>query len=295
MSAIPSRAVTLFVLMLIAVAARAQDPQQEPAPQAHDPAQRQAPDEHAGHTDHGAPPEKEPRTPVPALTDADRLAAFPPTTAHIMADNAIHSLLLIDQLESWDADEGTGLAWEARGWIGIDLDRAWLRTQGEHIDGSTEAADLELLYGRSIAVWWEVVAGLRHDFRPGEQRTFAAVGVQGLAPQRVEIEATAYLGEHGHSALRLSTEYELLLTNRLILQPLLEFDLYGKDDPERGIGSGLSSTEAALRLRYEITRRFAPFLGIVHERTFGHTADLRRGQSQAVSDTRFVIGLRTWF
>lgn len=235
------------------------------------------------------------RTPIPPITEADRAAAMPPAGHMEHLDNAIHGYTLINRLEGWDADPGKGLAWEGQGWIGTDLDRVWWRSEGERVDGHTEAADLEVLYGRSVSTWWDVVAGVRHDFEPGDSQSFAAIGVQGLAPQKFEVAATAYIGERGQSAARLEVEYELLLTNRLILQPLVEVDFHGKNDPARGIGSGLSTAEAGLRLRYEFTRRFAPYVGVVHERAFGNTADLRRGEGESVGDTRFVVGIRSWF
>ncbi len=245
--------------------------------------------------DHGTSPTTLPRTPIPPVTDADRAAAVPPGGHHAMTDNVIHSYFLLNRLEAWDADTGTGQTWEGQGWIGTDLNRMWLRSEGEREDGRTEAADLEVLYGRSVSTWWDVVGGIRHDFQPGGSQTFAAIGVQGLAPQKFEVEATAYLGEGGQTAARFEAEYELLLTNRLILQPLVEIEAYGRNDMARGIGSGLSTAEAGLRLRYEFTRQFAPYLGVVHERAFGRTADLRRDAGESTNDTRLVAGLRIWF
>jgi copper resistance protein B len=237
----------------------------------------------------------QPRTPIPSVTDADRAAAIAPSHGHDMFDNAIQSYVLINRLEVSDADPGTAFAWEGQGWTGTDLNRLWLRSEGERSDGRTEAADLELLYGRSISTWWDLVAGVRQDFKPGDPQTFAAIGVQGLAPQKFEVEATAYVGERGQTAARFEAEYELLLNNRLILQPLVEVNLFGKNDSARGIGSGLSTAEAGLRLRYEFTRKFAPYIGVVYERAFGNTADQRREELEDVDDTRVVIGLRTWF
>lgn len=236
-----------------------------------------------------------PVTPIPPLTDADRAAAVAPSSPHPGLENAIQGMLLLNRLELWDAEGELRQAWEADGWIGTDLDRLWLRSDGERQGGATEAADLELLYGHSFSTRWDVVAGLRHDFRSQDSRSFVALGIQGLAPQWFEISATAYLGEGGRSAARLEVEYELLFSGRLILQPLLEADLYGKSDPMRGIGSGLSTAELGLRLRYEFTRRFAPYIGVGHERAFGRTATLRRAAGEAVHDTRVVLGLRTWF
>ena len=237
----------------------------------------------------------EPVTPIPMVTDADRAAAVRPAEGHPAHDNSIQNFTLIDRLEVWNADPGTGLEWEAQTWIGTDLNRLWLRSEGERIDGSTESADLEVLYGRSVAAWWDVVAGIRHDFKPGATQDFAAFGVIGLAPYKFEVEATAYIGKSGQTAARFEVEYETLITNRLILQPLVEVNLYGKNDPRRGIGSGLSTVEAGLRLRYEFTRRFAPYIGIVRERAFGGTADFRRAEGEDIDDTRLVAGLRIWF
>ena len=237
----------------------------------------------------------EPRTPIPTLTEADRAAAVPPAVRHAVHDNSIQSLVLVNRLEAWNADGGAGLLWEGQAWIGSDLNRLWLRSEGERVGGRTESADLEVLYGRSVAPWWDVVIGMRHDFKPGPSQDFAAVGVIGLAPQKFEIGATAYIGTSGQTALRIEAERELLLTNRLILQPLIEANLYGKDDPRRGIGSGLSTMEASLRLRYEVTREFAPYIGIVRERAFGGTADARRAEGESINDTRLVAGVRFWF
>ena len=238
-----------------------------------------------------------PREPIPALTDADRAAAFPVLHAHDMSHGqSIHSLVLFNRLEAWDADPGSGQAWEAQAWVGGDINRLWLRSEGERQRGSTESSNLEVLYGRSVSPWWDVVTGIRHDFTPGTSQTWAAFGVQGMAPYKFEVSATAYLGESGQVAAEVEVEYELLLTNRLILQPLVELSFHGKDDPSRHIGSGLGKVEAGLRLRYELSnRRFAPYVGITHERMFGRTADLHRAHGEGVRDTRVVAGIRFWF
>lgn len=249
-----------------------------------------------GSMDHGATGKSgQLVTPIPVVTDADRAAAFPQLKLHMEHASEVSSMLLFNRLEGWDADRGSGLAWEAQAWIGTDLDRLWLRSEGERSDGHTEAADLEVLYGRSVSAWWDVVGGIRHDVKPGDSQTWAAFGVQGLAPYKFEVQATAYLGKSGQTAANIEAEYELLLTNRLILQPLVEANFHGKDDPQRGIGSGLSTTEAGLRLRYEFTRRFASYIGVVHERAFGKTADLRVAEGEATRDTRVVAGIRIWF
>ncbi|WP_447729141.1 copper resistance protein B [Pseudoxanthomonas suwonensis] len=207
----------------------------------------------------------------------------------------INSLVRFDRLEGWDADPGTGQAWEAKAWVGGDVQRLWLRSEGEHEDGRTLAADLEVFYGRGISPWWDLLAGVRHDFAPGDSRTWAALGVQGMAPYKFEVAATAYLGSGGRTALRAEVEYELPLTRRLLLQPKLELELHGRDDVRRGIGTGLSTAEAGVRLRWAATPRFAPYFGVVHERSFGDTRRYRAAEHGQARDTHWVAGLRWWF
>ena len=232
---------------------------------------------------------------LPAVTDVDRAAAFPDVEGHTVHDQAIHYLVLFDQLE-WQTADGGGIgAWEQRGWIGRDLDRVWFRTEGSAMDGRLESAEAHVMYGRMVSPWWDLVVGVRHEFSPGPARTWAALGVQGLAPYWFEVEATAYVGEAGRTQLRLESEYELLLTNRIVLQPLVELDFYGKADPERGLGSGLSDIDAGFRLRYEIRREFAPYVGVVWTRSFFGTADLARRAGDDPQDVRLAIGARVWF
>jgi copper resistance protein B len=231
---------------------------------------------------------------LPAITEADRRAAFPDLGGHAVHDRAVYSFLLFDQLEWQDADGGDALNWDARGWIGRDVDRLWFRTEGERVRSATEHSEAHVLWGRRFSPWWDVVAGARQDFQPGPSQTWAAVGVQGLAPYLFDVEATAYLGEGGQSAARFEAQYELLLTNRLILQPRIELNVYAKDDTRRGIGSGLSSAETGLRLRYEIRRELAPYIGVTWDRKFGKTADLAELAGESSDDMRFVAGLRIW-
>jgi copper resistance protein B len=255
------------------------------------------PSSHAamGHCVPGDSETQAPRDPVPVPTDTDRAAAFAPLSLAHMHEGTINSLVRVNRFEAWDADPGRGQAWEGRAWIGGDVQRLWLRSEGEREHGRTASADLEVLYGRGTGPWWDLLAGVRHDFNPGPSRNWAAIGIQGLAPYKFEVAATVYLGDGGHSALRAEVEYELLLGSRLVLQPLVEVELYGRDDPQRGTGSGLATAEAGLRLRYEITRRFAPYLGVVRERAFGGTAGHRRVAGDPVDDTRWVAGVRWWF
>lgn len=238
----------------------------------------------------------EPVTPFPEITDADRLAAFPKVDAHTMhGEHTIHNMILIDQLEMWDASPGTGLAWDAVAWWGSDMNRLWLRTEGERLDSELESAELEVLFGRSIAPWWDVVAGIRHDFKPGQPQDFFAFGVMGLSPYKFETDITLYIGESGQTAARLQFEYETLFTNRLILQPKLELNFYGKDDLQRGVGSGLSNSSIGMRLRYEITRQFAPYVGLSWDKSFGQTADYLRNQGESTAELNLLAGVRVWF
>jgi copper resistance protein B len=212
-----------------------------------------------------------------------------------MDDRARFTRVMLDRVEWRDADGADPLEWDAFAWYGSDFNKLWLETEGERRDGSTEDARVELLWDRIFSRWWSVQTGIRQDFGAGPSRTWAAFGVQGLAPYFFEMEATACVGEGGRTAARLSGEYDLLLTQRLVLQPELEFNLYGKADPERRIGSGLSDLQIGLRLRYEVKREFAPYLGIVWTRRFGKSADFARAVGEDAEDVEALAGLRIWF
>lgn len=211
-----------------------------------------------------------------------------------MEDDAPVGMVLLDQLEWREVDQKDALQWDAQLWYGNDYNKAWFKSEGERVAGEYEG-EAELFWDRIVSRWWHVQAGVRTDFGEGPSRQWAAFGVQGLAPYWFEVEATAYVGEQGRTAARFSGEYELLLTQRLILQPKLEFQLYGKDDPENGVGSGLADAEIGLRLRYEIRREFAPYVGVLWTRSFGDTADLARAAGHDVDDLQVVAGLRMWF
>jgi copper resistance protein B len=215
-----------------------------------------------------------------------------------MNDAATFVKVLVNELEWQRVDDGDGtgnvMAWDAHAWVGGDYHKLWVKTEGEHGDGETESRN-ELLWDRIVGRWWSAQAGVRHDMFETADRTWFAVGIQGLAPQWFEIDATLYLGGQGRTALRASVEYELLLTQRLILQPQFELNVYGTEDPDNGIGSGLSDAELGLRLRYEIRRKLAPYLGVEWSRAFGKTADFAREASRKADDVRIVAGLRAWF
>ncbi len=270
----------------------------------------QAHDAHAGHAMHAMPPtdapkpdavdaappttdSQLPKTPIPPITDEDREAAAPPAHAHDHG-RRVFAFLMVDRLERWNDGAG-GEAWGVKGWVGSDEHRLWLRSEGEREGGKLADADLEVLYGRPVAHWWDLQAGVRRTFGPGPTRTAAALGVSGIAPGKFEIEATGYLDTDGRVSARAEAAYTLLLTNRLILEPRIEAGWQAREDRDRGLGAGLSSLETGLRLRYEIDRRFAPYLGVVRVRNFGETADLRRADGEATGETRVVAGVRLRF
>lgn len=230
---------------------------------------------------------------VPPLTDADRGNVFPDLGGHAVHDNAVNYFILVDQLE-WSGGAETGGSWDSSGWIGRDRDRFWFRTEGGGEGGRLGEAQAHALYGRAIGRWWDLVAGVRQDVRPGPARTWAAIGIQGLAPYWFDVEMTAYVGASGRTHFRFETEYELLLTNRLILQPLVEAEIHGKSDRERGIGAGLSTADAGVRLRYEIRRELAPYIGVVWNRSFFGTADALEAAGEKTGGARLVLGVRLW-
>ncbi len=232
---------------------------------------------------------------VPRLTDEDRKAAFPEVGGHAAHDQALHYFALFDQFEWQGGGAGSGLNVDSKGWLGRDRDRLWFRAEGDRAGGRVGEAQAHVLYGRQVSRWWDLVGGIRQDFRPGAAQTWAAFGVQGLAPYWFEVEATAYVGEGGRMHARFEVEYELLLTNRAILQPLIEADLFSASDPGRGVGAGLSTTDAGFRLRYEFRREVAPYIGVVWGRKWGRTADAARATGEETSGARFVTGLRLWF
>ena len=249
------------------------------------------------HAAHQKPNEQKPYPAgIPPITDDDRAAAFPTLNdQHAVHDAAIHYYVLFDQLE-WRAGDGSSTgSWDNRGWIGRDINRLWFRTEGDVESDALGEAQAHVLFGRAIHRWWDVVGGVRQDWGPGPNRTWAAVGIQGLAPYWFEVEATAYVGAAGRTHFRVETEYELLLTNRLILQPLVELEIYGKSDPERGIGSGLSSGEAGLRLRYEVRRELAPYIGVTWNRKFFGTGDFAEAAGEDKGAAKLALGVRVWF
>ena len=216
-------------------------------------------------------------------------AAMPPVN-----DNAIFAHLLFDQLEGRFGD-GNRFRWDGQGWAGTDYDRLWAKSEGSVAGGKMEDGRHELLYDRAITTFFDLQAGLRADLDSRPSREWAAFAIEGLAPLFFDVEATGYVSSQGHLAARLQGSYDLLLTQRLILQPEAEINLYSKADPARLVGAGFSEIDTGLRLRYEVTRKFAPYLGIAYEGKFGQTAGFARSAGESPNAVRFVVGLRTWF
>ena len=211
-----------------------------------------------------------------------------------MDDRAPLGKVMLDRLEWRDAEVAT-YEWEAAAWYGGDFNKAWLATEGEHVDGSTGDARVELLWDRILTAWWSTRVGAREDFGEGPTRDWLALGVAGLAPGFFELEAMGFVGGSGRTALRLSGDYDLLITQRLVLQPEAELNFYGSDDVERLIGSGLSDLELGLRLRYEFSREFAPYLGVSWSKRFGDSADLAQAAGVDPDVVSWVAGIRAWF
>ncbi|MEM8982634.1 MAG: copper resistance protein B [Pseudomonadota bacterium] len=205
----------------------------------------------------------------------------------------INYLVLAEQFEWLDDDE---LGWEAQGWVGGDEHKLWLKTEGAaDDDAALEAVEWQALYSRAIHPFWDIQAGLRVDAEPGPTRTFATLGVQGLAPYWFEIDAALFISDDGDLSARAEIEYELLLTQRLILQPKLEIDAAVNDDVETGVYRGINSVEAGLRLRYEWRREFAPYVGILHESAIGNARRTFNATGRQTSETVYVLGLRAWW
>jgi copper resistance protein B len=204
--------------------------------------------------------------------------------------------LLIDQLETRIRNGRDGYAWDAEAWYGGALDRVWLKTEGEGEYGERpERAEVQVLWSRALDPWFNLQAGVRYDFRPDPERGYLVLGIEGLAPYWFDVDGALFLSDRGHVSARFEGEYDLRITQRLILQPRLELDFALRSDRAIGVGSGLSSAEAGLRLRYEIVPEFAPYVGVQYGRAFGNTADFRRAAGEDVGGWSLLLGVRTWF
>jgi len=203
---------------------------------------------------------------------------------------------LVDRAEVRIADGHDGYAWDAQAWYGGDINKLWLKSEGEGEFGEDlEHVEVQALYSRAIDPWFDVQLGVRHDFSTGPERTYLVAGVQGLAPYWFELDGAVFLSDQGDVTARLEAKYDLRITQRLILQPNAEVELALQDVPELGIGSGLSTAEIGARLRYEISRQFAPYVGVELEQAFGQTRDFNQASGRGSSSVSAVVGIRAWF
>jgi len=200
---------------------------------------------------------------------------------------------ILDEFEGRIGRENS-LRWEGEAWAGTDMNRIYLKSEGEVIRGNVEDGQQELLYARPISTYFNLQGGVRYDLdsRPG--RGWAAFGIEGLAPLFFHVSGTAYVSDSGNFAAKFEGSYDLLLTQTLILQPQVEMNFYSKADLSRLVGSGLSDLDAGLRLRYEVGRKFAPYIGVIYENKFGGSANFARAGAGHPSDLRFAAGIRIW-
>jgi len=204
-------------------------------------------------------------------------------------DDPLVTMFLMDKFEVLDNDENTRV-WEGSFWIGYDINKLYVYSAGEATSNGLESSQNELVYSRAIASFWDAQIGLVYDKNEDASKTWGEVAISGLAPYYFETRAALLANGDGNVGLRLDAEYEALLTQKLILTPSLEADFYTKDDPKMNLGSGLSSIEGGLRLRYELVREFAPYIGVTWDKTFGNTENFN-----PVDETNLLIGIRFWF
>ena len=211
-----------------------------------------------------------------------------------LADEHPFYALLGDRLE-YNEQANAGV-FDLQAWYGTTFDRLVIKTEGDFSEGSIEENQTDILWGHAVSAYWDTQAGVRLDYnKEGENRQWLAFGLQGLAPYWFELDMTAYVGERGNTAFTLEAEYELLLTQKLVIQPRAEITLYGKNDKQNELGSGLSSSAIGFRVRYEFTRQFAPYIGVEWSNKFGNTADYATSSGQSSNNTAFVAGIKFWF
>ena len=212
-------------------------------------------------------------------------------------DNEIFAVFRGDRLEYQTAEGDEKLLWDLQAWAGSDYNKLWFKSEGTWlIDPETfEEAETELFFSRNIAKFWDLQTGVRHDFKPDPDRTFAALGFEGLAPYWFEIEATGYVSEDGDISAGFEAEYDLLLSQRLILQPRFETRIALQEVEKYGVGHGINDVELGARLRYEIRREFAPYVGVSWSRKIGETKDFAQEEGEDTDVISFVAGLRVWF
>ena len=212
-----------------------------------------------------------------------------------MDDDSVLSKVMINALEyRFGDDSEKSLALDAELWVGKDINKLWFKTDIESEDGEVAEAELQALYNRAIAPFWDFQIGVRKDFEP-VSREWAVVGLKGTAPYQIDVDASLFFGKDGQVGARLNTEYELMLSQKTSLVPELAANFYTKNDEEAGVGSGLSDLDISLRLKHEFKREFAPYIGINWSKSFGNTAEMLKQSGEKTSDTQLVLGFEAWF
>ena len=288
------KAAVVLALLAAPVAAQEVDHSQHAPP-------AQSADPHAGHS-MPASPAMVPGTsapPAPADHAADRFydpAAMTAARAALIHEHGAMRLsqLMINFAELRPGRHGAGYAWNGEAWIGGDVDRLVIKSEGEGAE-RLDHGEVQALWSHALDPYWNLRAGIRQDIRPRPGRTYAALAIEGLAPWWFEIEASLFLSNKGDISARIEAYHDLRVTQRLILQPRIEANFAASDDRAAGEGSGLRDTELGLRLRYEISRRFAPYIGVVHERRFGETGRIAAAAREDRRETRALLGIRAWF
>lgn len=210
-------------------------------------------------------------------------------------DDPLVTKVMIEQLETRITDGDDPLVLEASAWIGKDLNKLMIKADVEQVKGVTHELELQALYSRAIDPYWDFQIGVRQDQKPAPEKNWLAFGFMGIAPYWFEVDSTLFLGESNQVGLRFSAEYEWMLTQRWVLSPEVEINLHSKDDEATGTGAGLSDSQVGLRLRYEVKREFAPYIGVNWNKKYGNTATFAEHEGEKVDDTQVVIGVRAWF
>lgn len=207
-----------------------------------------------------------------------------------------HSMVLFNLAEYQFRNGWDEYRWDGKGWYGGDINRLVIKSEGEGVvGGGLESAEVQALFSHAIGPYFNLQAGVRQDFKPTPRRTYATVGIEGLAPGFFEVEGAVFLSSKGDILGRLEAYYDQRITQRLILQPRVELNLSAQNVPEIRVGSGLTNAELGLRLRYEIKRELAPYVGLSYDRKFGNTARFARADGDGRSAGSIVVGMRTWF
>lgn len=231
---------------------------------------------------------------LPVLAHAQQQPSAPGWSQPVENDQMFgYALLNQDELRVGDT---SAYRWDGEGWYGDNLNRLWVKSEGDldTSSGMSDEAEVQGLYSRAISPFFNFQTGIRYDFDPTPSRGWATFGVEGLAPLNWDIDAFAFVSDGGHLGARFEGYYDLYLTQRLVLQPQFELNAYSRADRLAGIGTGLSDGDFGLRLRYEIRRQFAPYLGVTYEAKYGTTADLTRAAGAPTDELRFVVGIRAW-